>query len=143
MVRELRLEAQELQLTVGNLASLRHEGRFSDDERIVAAIRLQEAIDRAKRELSRHQASRKAALDKQSRVQQLVASAKDGGGKQYNDWMKDLGESEKAIRELDEQVIPDLNARIEEQVERLRESLKGIRATWQAPRDSRLDAGGA
>ena len=131
-VEETRLKAHEVYLNEHTLATFGEKDRLIDDPRVVEAMKIQGSIERAKRELARQQAARKAAIDKQSRVQQLVASAR-GGGHQANEWMKDLAETEKTIRELDERVIPGLTAELDALHQKIGEALKAIRATWEDP----------
>ena len=133
-IEETRPRSQQMHLNEQTLAMLGETKRLTDDPRIIEAMKVQESIDRAKRELARQQALRKTAVDKQARVQQLVATARGGGGgQQANEWMKDLGETEKAIRDLDEKVIPGLAAELDLLQRRIGEALKAIRATWEDP----------
>ena len=135
-IQESRLTIQLISLTEEALAAFGEQARFTDDPRVAEAMKLQESVGQKKRELARQQARRKAALEKQARVQQLVATARGGGGgasHQSNEWMKDLGQTEMTIRELDEKIIPTLNAELEGLYGKIGEALQSIRATWEDP----------
>ena len=72
---------------------------------------------------------------RQARAQQRGRHRAEAGaaGQQVNEWMKDLGETEKAIRELDEKVIPTINAELEELYRKIGAALQSVRATWEDP----------
>lgn len=137
-IRESRLGNQSIYLTEQNLMMFGEDSPLTDDQRIAEARQIHQFIQR-KRELTRLQASRKTAIQKQGRFQQLGTTVRGGGGEggqRTNKWMIDLAQTEKTIRELDENAVSAINADLEEFRTKLGKVLQGIRATWDDPTGS-------
>lgn len=108
-------------------------GTLATNAQVLAAVKVQEEIDAVNVQLNNARTTRQELTQQAERVRENLAAAKDTGhATTVADWIKDLDTTEKEIRKIDKQTMPDLNAKLQTLSTKLNEELKKVSLTWKA-----------
>lgn len=132
---ETRLNRQSI--TLGETSWLQsnivaRELPLAEDPQIQACIAVQADIDELAAKLQDAQNRLQELSEQANRVRQNVGVTSNAPGHEMvTEWIKDLDNTEKEIRTIQKQTVPQLQAQRKELVKKLREELKKITASWK------------
>lgn len=106
---------------------------LAKDKQVLAAVKVQEQIDEASRELAETRARVTELTQQGERVRQNLAAAKDvGNSSTVSEWVADLDRTEKEIRTITKERTPTLEKKVKDLQAKLTEELKKISVNWKA-----------
>jgi len=114
-----------------NVLNVKHP--LALDKGILAAGEIQKKIDAVSMKVRDTQARKNELVQQAERVRSNLQATKDEAASQIRtQWVTDLDESEKEIRQIDKVLIPNLQTQQRDLQEQLGEALKQLTAAWKA-----------
>lgn len=107
---------------------------LSKDKQILAVIKAQTAIDQAKSEITEAQDKITELTTQADRIRKNIgAVGKDSGqNTTFATWVSDLDDTEKEIRKVNKDQLPQLNKKLKELQINLVDEIKKVSAIWKA-----------
>lgn len=135
-VVESRREQSQIVLNERNFLYYFNSQEFSLKERLIKgdpllskAIACQSEIESLEGEIKSENQERETMIQMTQRVSGYLKNAPEG--EQRASWLRDLEESEKSIREIERVLIPNIEKRLSERREYLKNVLNEIAAEWK------------
>ena len=104
---------------------------IADNEGIKSAVAVQKELDSVATKISDVQEERNDHIEQKDRVRMDLGAAKDvTDNETVANWVRDLNESETAIRTIDRETLPGLEQKRRDLQEKMAEALQAISVTW-------------